>query len=131
VLDHPRRMRAGACFLGLLLLAACGGKVVVDTDTSGSTGTGTTGDLTCEEVCVKTVAACPGTNSVQQCMTGCATTDKVANAACPAAYQAFLMCADAHPASQCDGSNACQAEVAALTTCITQVCEANPIQCLP
>jgi hypothetical protein len=119
-------MKSAACFLGLLSLAACGAKVTVDNGAS----TGTSGDLTCEDVCLKTAAACPGNTTPADCMTGCVTTDKL-GAACPEAYQAFLACADAQPASQCNGSIVCDTEANAFTACITQVCMADPTKCTP
>ena len=104
-----------------LALGACGGKVVVDT--------GTIGDLTCAEVCMKFASGCAGMMT-QSCAMGCATSDKVGTA-CPASYQAYLACADAHSSAPCDGATACSAEATAFGQCLTKVCSADPAKCMP
>jgi hypothetical protein len=115
-------MRTLALPLALsLLLAACGGKVVVD-DTEPPLPS-------CEDVCKKSIAACGG--SVAECSSSCAQTEQLFTKICTDAWAAFLSCVNDNPAAQCQGTNACAAETNAITSCLTTECGTDPTACIP
>ena len=105
-----------------LVIAGCGGRVVVDT--------GSAGDVTCAELCTKVPASCSGQTSAT-CAMSCPLLEKI-GATCPGPYQAYLTCVDAHPEVLCGASNtACNAEVMPFTQCLTKVCATDPAKCMP
>jgi hypothetical protein len=111
------------------LLAACGGKVVVDAPGEGTGGAGGSSNAaTCVSACEKSLAQCPS-GGPTDCAQGCATLDKE-TAGCPELYATFLACWEAHPEMTCNASgNACLNELQSMTSCITQACNANPSLC--
>lgn len=115
-------MRTPAWPLALsLLLAACGGKVVVD-DVEPPVPS-------CEDICNKSISACGG--SAAECASSCAQTEQIFTKICTDAWSAFLSCVDENPSAQCQTTNACDAEVNALTSCLTAECGADPTACIP
>lgn len=106
-----------------LVIAGCGGRVVVDTGTAA-------GDLTCAELCMKVPTSCSGQTSAT-CATSCPLLEKL-GATCPGAYQAYLTCVDAHPDVLCGSVNtACNVEMMPFAQCLTKACTADPTKCKP
>ncbi|APR83963.1 Hypothetical protein A7982_09312 [Minicystis rosea] len=106
-----------------LLLVACGGSVVVDTDGSSPI----TEQPSCADACNATAAACPGMAS-DTCTASCEQSGALFAEKCPEAWSASLACITENPASQCMGISACDSELAALTTCVSMVCT-DPDNC--
>jgi len=114
-------MRTPASLLALsLLLAACGGKVVVDPVEDPVP--------TCEEVCNKAVGTCGGTET--ECKQSCAQIVPILSKLCPDAFDAWLICGNDNPATQCSNSPACDAEVNELTDCLAAGCTTDPQSCV-
>lgn len=115
-------MKTLALALAASILAACGGKVVVDDTTSVT-------QPTCADVCAKAATACGGTTQAQ-CEQSCAMLDPLLDGACPDAYHAWLGCIDDNPGAQCQNTSACATETGAVTSCLSMVCSANPSACI-
>jgi hypothetical protein len=122
----PAPLLAAPLLAAALLAAACGGNVVVDSNTDTSTTTPTSA---CLDVCTKTTAACPS-GAGTDCAKSCALLDPVMSTTCPDLWDAWLACEDAHPGAGCDGSGACTAETNAFTPCLSKACNANPALCI-
>lgn len=116
-------MRTPALTLALsLLLAACGGKVVVDPPEEDPVPT-------CAEVCEKALMACGG--SAADCAQSCAQMEQIAETLCSTDWTAWLLCVDENASAQCQATNACDAETNSLTNCVITACTTNPTACLP
>jgi hypothetical protein len=148
-------MRLLACSaLALSLLApCCGGNVTVDTvDTGGTTaGTGgtttgtTTGTFTtatgtfttttstttsvCVAYCQAVTAVCPANPPPHGCAAYCEKMAPLFEAACPAVWQAFLVCYTSHPSEACNMMEACTAAWKAWEECAMTVCAGYPSPC--
>lgn len=120
-------MKSPAALLLSLLLAACGGKVVIDTGSPPEPGEPPVS--TCEVLCKSSIAACGGTAS--ECEQSCAQTEATFADVCTAEWQAFVTCAVANPAAQCQNTNACDDQAIDLTSCFLDKCTADPEACMP
>lgn len=112
-----------------LLVAACGGNVVVD---SGATGTNPKSDLEiCVGGCQALTSLCPQKLPPEGCEASCQKINAPFVAACEEEYRTYITCAASHPEDLCKGSpeDHCADEVAAFMPCSMQVCTANPPTC--
>lgn len=124
-LPHCAPMKIRACFWLPLLLAGCGGNVVVDPVSVEPA------ELACADLCDAVEAACPSTS--QGCSPSCPLLDKAGESACADSYKPFLECviASAGSTSFCGSSGACEAEIDAFLTCLSDACQVDPTICQP
>jgi hypothetical protein len=121
----------------LLLAAACGGNVIVDSGDGTSNGGATTSssgttatDALCVTACDAIQAQCPSNGPDGGCGASCAKIDPAFKQACPQPYQDFLTCITAHPSELCGMmTGTCSAEISAFASCDMKVCAQSPSPC--
>jgi hypothetical protein len=119
-------VKRSSTFAGLLLLTACGGKVVVDGPRGG--GRQESASL-CLEACQQVVIACPGKVTESQCPEQCDQEEANADAAsCLDQLRAYESCLAQHPQFVCSGSG-CEAVFQAFGQCIHSHCQSQPDGC--
>jgi len=129
-------MNARLLLLGVITLAACGGKVVVDGNGAGRGGAGgassSTGSdiepIDCGPVCQKIIAGCPWKEGHCECEPRRAI---VIKAGCIAEFNAMYGCVLDQPVSTNCVPEVCADQFYPLGFCILDYCMAHEPECWP